>query len=163
MLSLTRWRACRGRRQSHNQSQRLHCGGQQVPPPVSSKKLNEESLALTLVGISILFIVCQSVKLITDLYEVLCEKDAQLMVGQGQGSCASSNLVEIAISLANLSTCVNSAANFLIYMLRGKKFRDLFVEIYCCRHGGEGKRFARYGVISKSLDFFQVLALEEAV
>ena len=46
--------------------------------------------------------------------------------------CESTPSFEVVISLANLSTCVNSAANFLVYMLRGKKFRDLFLDTYCC-------------------------------
>ena len=36
-------------------------------------------------------------------------------------------------SLANLMCCFNSAANFLVYMLRGKKFRDAFLHTYGCR------------------------------
>jgi hypothetical protein len=35
-------------------------------------------------------------------------------------------------SLANLLSCINSSANFLVYMLRGKKFRDAFVVTYGC-------------------------------
>ena len=37
-------------------------------------KKQEVNLALTLVSISLLFIVCQSVKLIADVYELVCEK-----------------------------------------------------------------------------------------
>ena len=33
-------------------------------------------------------------------------------------------------SFANLLPCVNSAANFLVYMLRGEKFRSAFVRTY---------------------------------
>ena len=36
----------------------------------------------------------------------------------------------LCFSLSNLFACVNSAANFLIYMLRGKKFRDAFLQTY---------------------------------
>ena len=35
----------------------------------------EISLGLTLVGISLLFIICQSVKIIPDLYEMTCKKE----------------------------------------------------------------------------------------
>ena len=51
---------------------------------------------------------------------------------EGKSVCESTPSFEVVISLANLSTCVNSAANFLVYMLRGKKFRDLFLDTYCC-------------------------------
>ena len=33
-------------------------------------------------------------------------------------------------SVGNLMPCINSALNFLIYMLRGKKFRDAFKSTY---------------------------------
>ena len=52
-------------------------------------------------------------------------------------------------SFANLLPCVNSAANFLVYMLRGEKFRSAFVRTYknymfacipfsggCCKNEG---------------------------
>ena len=44
--------------------------------------------------------------------------------------CLTNNFIEWAISISNLLTVVNSAANFLIYMLRGKKFRDIFLQTY---------------------------------
>ena len=50
----------------------------------------------------------------------------------GNSVCNSTPFFDVVISLANLSSCVNSAANFLVYMLRGKKFRDLFLDTYCC-------------------------------
>ena len=50
----------------------------------------------------------------------------------GRFVCKSTPFFDVVISLANLSSCVNSAANFLVYMLRGKKFRDLFLDTYCC-------------------------------
>ena len=62
--------------------------------------------------------------------------------GNGKLICESNSFIESAISFANLSSCVNSSANFLIYMLRGKKFRDLFLETYCCKapqYGGAGQ------------------------
>ncbi len=35
-------------------------------------------------------------------------------------------------SISNLLSCFNSAANFLIYMLRGRKFREAFLSTYGC-------------------------------
>ena len=54
--------------------------------------------------------------------------------------CQTTEFIETAISISNLLTVVNSAANFLIYMLRGKKFRDLFLQTYfrkCFRNSRE--------------------------
>ncbi len=86
---------------------------------------------MTLVTISLLFIICQSVKIIADVYELFCVKEER---SDGKMTCDSNAFIETAISLSNLSTCVNSSANFLVYMLRGKKFRDLFLETYCCKN-----------------------------
>ena len=101
---------------------------QPLQPMGGVPKKHEVSLALTLVAISLLFIVCQSLKITVDVYELFCDK----IEVQGTEVCASTDFFDRMISLANLSTCVNSAANFLVYMLRGKKFRDLFLETYCC-------------------------------
>lgn len=49
------------------------------------------------------------------------------------------------LSFANLSSCINSAANFLVYMLRGKKFRVLFLETYFCRRARRRRRRRRLG------------------
>ena len=54
--------------------------------------------------------------------------------------CQTTEFIESAISISNLLTVVNSAANFLIYMLKGKKFRDLFLQTYfrkCFRNSRE--------------------------
>ena len=48
----------------------------------------------------------------------------------GLPSCQSTAFIDTAISISNLLTVINSAANFLVYMLRGKKFRDLFLQTY---------------------------------
>ena len=45
-------------------------------------------------------------------------------------TCQTTDFIETVTSVSNLLTVVNSAANFLIYMLRGKKFRDLFLQTY---------------------------------
>ncbi|XP_059095091.1 uncharacterized protein LOC131889889 [Tigriopus californicus] len=118
---------------SHAHSQHNH------PHHANLTKKHEVSLAITLVGISLLFIICQSVKIITDVYELFCEKIQSGDVVM----CKSTRFIDVAVSFANLSTCINSAANFLVYMLRGKKFRDLFLETYCCKAPAYGRRGSR--------------------
>ena len=57
--------------------------------------------------------------------------DTSIIVQEtGLPDCRSTPFIDTAISLSNLFAVVNSAANFLIYMLRGKKFRDLFLKTY---------------------------------
>jgi len=111
-----------------------------------SRQQNELSLGLTLVAISILFIVCQSVKLVPDLYELFCPYEVTSQSISGYTTCHSTKLIDTFISLANLFACINSSANFLIYMLRGKKFRDAFLSTYWSRKqshpGGQMNSFA---------------------
>ncbi|TRY79088.1 hypothetical protein TCAL_12622 [Tigriopus californicus] len=95
---------------------------------VSARK--EKALGATLIGVSVLFLTCQSVKLIPDIYEgFFCEKGAS-------NYCRNTPVINTIISLSNLLMCINSAANFLMYMVRGTKFRRAFILTYsvkCCR------------------------------
>ena len=44
--------------------------------------------------------------------------------------CKSTPFFDVVISLANIMSCVNSAANSLVHMLWRKKFGDLFLDTY---------------------------------
>jgi hypothetical protein len=44
--------------------------------------------------------------------------------------CETTTFIDTLISFGNLFCCINSAGNFLFYMLRGKKFRDAFNQTY---------------------------------
>lgn len=88
----------------------------------------DKALGATLIGVSLLFLCCQSLKLIPDIYEAFyCEP--------GSNYCATNNIINTLITLSNLLMCINSAANFLMYMVRGTKFRRAFIRTYtgCCR------------------------------
>jgi hypothetical protein len=88
---------------------------------------SDRALGATLVGVSLLFIACQSLKLIPDVYEgFLCERSSD----STGGYCRGSHAINVMITLSNLLMCVNSAANFLMYMLRGSKFRRAFIRTY---------------------------------
>ena len=112
-------------------------------------KPHEIELGVTLVAISLVFVVCQSIKLIPDIYEIIvCDHFSH---SSQELSCHAPVFIDALMSLANLFCCINSAANFLFYMLRGKKFRDAFKQTYfstcrldsrgqCC---GEGKNNGR--------------------
>ena len=76
-----------------------------------SKEIN---LASVLVFISILFIICQSVKIIPDLYEVFfCERN-------DEGRCVAGAGIEYTVEVSHVLLAVNSSANFLIYAARGE-------------------------------------------
>ena len=54
---------------------------------------------------------------------VVCKHD-------GQTICESTFAIEVLISVSHLMLAVNSAFNFLIYMFRGDRFRQIFVKIF---------------------------------
>ncbi len=99
------------------------------------KRLNdreqEKSLAATLLAISFVFIACQSVKIVPDVYDMTATCDC------------STPFIDMIISVSNLLSCFNSAANFLLYMLRGEKFRTIFFEFYALSGNGKMARLAR--------------------
>ena len=95
-------------------------------------KPHEVDLGITLVCISLMFIFCQSIKVVPDIYEIiycdhfeLAQKDNEM-----ERMCTSTTIIDTFASLGNLFCCINSAGNFLLYMLRGKKFRDAFTQTY---------------------------------
>lgn len=89
------------------------------------KQKEEHNLGIILIGMSTLFIICQSFKIVPDLYELIwCNPS-----GSG-GQCEMPGVIKIIIRLSHLLVCVNSSANFLIYYLNGRKFRIAWLETY---------------------------------
>ena len=84
----------------------------------------EHKLGVMLVAISLLFVTCQSFKLIPDVYEAL------FCMHKGTGECTAPAFVNKVVDLSHLLVCFNSAANFVIYLLGGEKFRRAWVETY---------------------------------
>ena len=77
-----------------------------------SRQKQELSLGLTLVAISVLFIVCQSVKLIPDLYELFCSSTGiTTQSTSGQVTCHSTKTIDTLIRF--------------IYLLIQKVFRNI--------------------------------------
>ncbi|CAB4054859.1 unnamed protein product [Lepeophtheirus salmonis] len=99
-------------------------------PPVISTSSTSMNLGKTLIGVSVLFLFCQSFKIIPDVYEgIWCNirsKDPNAPLA----SCPTNTVIDILISLSNLLMCINSAMNFFMYMLRGSKFRQAFYNTY---------------------------------
>ena len=108
------------------------------------KQKEEHTLGLILIGMSSLFIFCQSFKIIPDLYElVVCNQ-----VGNLGHNCAISKVpaMNVITRISHLLVCVNSSTNFLIYYLNGEKFRRAWLETYggwcfcCCRQSSMRQR-----------------------
>lgn len=78
-----------------------------------------------ILGMSSLFIVCQSFKTVPDLYElIVCNK-----IGEA-GNCDMPLAILNVMRLSHLLVCINSSANFLIYYLNGHKFRQAWLDTY---------------------------------
>ena len=99
------------------------------------KQQEEHSLGIILIIMSILFIICQSLKIVPDMYEIIvCES----VEGSKNSSkaCNFPAAISKISELSHLLVCVNSAANFLIYYCAGGKFREAWLETYgfwwCC-------------------------------
>jgi hypothetical protein len=82
----------------------------------SSRQSRENNLAVVLVCISLLFITCQSAKIVPDLYEVIYCKWAK----NGEDGCDITPFIEIMVAFSHFLLSINSSANFIIYTWRGK-------------------------------------------
>ena len=89
------------------------------------KQRQEHKLGILLVAISILFILCQSFKIIPDLYEIMFCSEID--------DCNSTPFIAFCVNLSHLLVCFNSSANFVIYLLGGEKFRRAWCQTYLCR------------------------------
>ena len=99
----------------------------------NQKKIQlEVEMAITLAAISLMFVLCQSIKLIADIYEQTVCDYFKIAIGEeeSKSKCYPPTHIDVATSFGNLFVCINSAANFLIYMVKGKKFRDAFYQTY---------------------------------
>ena len=93
----------------------------------SETKRQQNNLATLLFGISILFIVCQSFKMIPDFYELIyCTP----RMDQLQQLCESTTFITFCTSLSHLLVCLNSSLNWVIYLFAGKKFRRAWCKTY---------------------------------
>ena len=90
----------------------------------------EIDMAITLMTISFMFVFCQSIKLVADVYEHgVCDHFKIAEKGYDQ-KCHNPRKIDILISMGNLFCCINSAANFLVYIIKGKNFREAFLDKY---------------------------------
>ena len=97
---------------------------------IQNKKPKEIDMAITLIAISITFVLCQSVKLVADVYELMVCDHFKIAKDGYDPQCNNPIGIDVVISFGNLFVCVNSAANFLMYMIKGKKFREAFCQTY---------------------------------
>ena len=94
------------------------------------RKQLERDMAITLVAISLMFVICQSIKLIVDIYELTVCDFSKIAIEGHDPECHNPTKIDVIASLGNLFVCINSAANFLVYMIKGKRFREAFCHSY---------------------------------
>ena len=94
------------------------------------RKQLERDMAITLVAISLMFVICQSIKLVVDIYELTVCDFSKIAIEGHDPECHNPTKIDVIASLGNLFVCINSAANFLVYMIKGKRFREAFCHSY---------------------------------
>ena len=126
-------------------------------------------LTVVLICIVIMFITCQSLKIIPDVYEaVFCNHDENVCNSTTGNkkiyflknatlyrikycqhnlinyiicpSLPSLLAIEVLISVSHLFLAINSAFNFIIYMFRGDRFRHVFWKIFILRQWTRERR-----------------------
>ena len=103
---------------------------QEIIEDQNSQLKEKRDTAITLVAISLMFVFCQSIKLVADIYELAVCDFHKIQEDGHDPKCQMDTTIDTFISLGNLLCCINSAANFLLYMIRGKRFRDEFCKTY---------------------------------
>ena len=79
-----------------------------------------------LMGLVVVFVLCQSFTMVTDVFELFCT----LSRSQNSGSkCLIPKQVNNLISCGHFMLVVNSTVNFVFYMIYIKEFRDSFLKV----------------------------------
>ena len=76
---------------------------------------------------SFFYVLCQSIKLIPDFYEVFACKPFHFEVGE----CPyhSTQTINKLIDVGHLFLAINSCVNILLYIIFGKSFRDSLIQV----------------------------------
>ena len=101
---------------------------------MNNKIIINTDMAIKLLFISVMFVLRQSVKLVPGIYELSVCNHFKIVKEDYNLRCQNSININVAINLGNLLCCVNSAVNFLLYMVRGKRFRHAFYTTYFWGH-----------------------------
>ena len=78
------------------------------------KQQEEHSLGIILILMSILFIICQSLKIVPDMYEIIVCRSAETYEKNSSQSCEFPDIIVKLTNISHLLLCINSSANFLI-------------------------------------------------
>ena len=105
-------------------------------------------------GLVVVFVLCQSFTMVTDVFELFCT----LSRSQNSGSkCLIPKQVNNLISCGHFMLAVNSTVNFVFYMIYIKEFRDSFLKV---RYSLElllksyRTKFSLYSMLSTAIYWF---------
>lgn len=77
--------------------------------------------ATSLLGVAVSFVLCQSVKIIPDIYELRnCDYLKSLR-------CNSTFTIEALVAVSNLLLAINASATIFIYYRKRKKIKDILI------------------------------------
>ena len=81
---------------------------------------------MNVIGVTVIFIICQSVKIVPDLYEMIyCRigtsglRKQEKNVRAGDWDCTVGIVIDSIIDISHLMLAINSSVNVIIYTLRG--------------------------------------------
>lgn len=112
-------------------------------PTALSNYNNNDNLAPILFGVVIVFVICNSLRVILNIYDFAVVKDIIECEKQKMGRYPPAWIL-CTISVSHLLLMVNSSVNFLVYCVAGKRFRSILARkirkkfrafrkvLYCC-------------------------------
>ena len=84
-------------------------------------------LSRILLSRTTVFILCQSIKLIPDVFEIFACKPFHYEIGE----CpyGATQIINIVIHISHLSLTINAGANLLLYIFYGKHLHDSLIKV----------------------------------
>ena len=90
------------------------------PVEMTARQRREANLGIVLVSISVLFIICQSVKIIPDVYEIIyCKRPGTSVDNVKNCHHEDRSVINSLVDVSHLLLAINSSVNVIIYTLRG--------------------------------------------
>ncbi len=93
---------------------------QKTQGKINNKTRRENSLTVMLISVIVVFMICQVPSIVDNIFQAILD-DAALMT---------SPFVKLTC-ISNLMVIMNSAINFYLYCVFGRKFRRVFCRIFC--------------------------------
>lgn len=99
----------------------------------SRRTRHRENVTLILIVVVSVFIICQLPDLALRIAAIVDGESARTAPGSERflAEVSKKDLMRFINSITNVLLTLNSAVNFLIYCLLGKKFRRIFVDMFC--------------------------------